>query len=183
MYGAVSRTQFLHGDLKGRNRPSRPPWAVDEAAFLEHCTRCRACLDACPQHVIVPGSGGFPEVDLRIAECTFCAQCVSGCEPQVLSRSRHLEGLPPWDLTAEIDRSCLNHQGVFCRVCADRCIARAIRFLPVRGGAFVPRIDRDHCNGCGACVAACPVHALRAVRPVWAHDPSTPHSQHEESRA
>ena len=31
----------------------RPPGAVDEAVFLERCTKCSDCIEACPHDAIV----------------------------------------------------------------------------------------------------------------------------------
>lgn len=164
MSAVITRRGFLRGDLRAVSVPIRPPWALDEASFLEGCTRCNECLATCPQGIVVAGSGGFPEVDFSRGECTFCADCVSACEPGVLSTTRHDAEAPPWKVRAVISRSCFNYHGVFCRVCADRCISRAIHFRPVRGGAFLPRVDQENCSGCGACIGACPAGALRAER-------------------
>ena len=164
MSAVFSRRNFLRGEFRTASGPVRPPWAVDDSVFLEGCTQCAECLARCPQGILIAGSGGFPEVDFSRGECIFCADCVSACEPGVLSRERNAADASPWEVKAVINRSCFNYQGVFCRVCADRCISRAIRFRPVRGGAFLPRVDHAHCNGCGACIGACPAGALRAER-------------------
>lgn len=164
MSAVITRRSLLRGDLRTVSVPIRPPWALHEASFLEGCTRCNECLACCPQGIITAGSGGFPQVDFSRGECSFCADCVSACEPGVLSSTRQAADAPPWMVKAAINRSCFNHHGVFCRVCADRCITGAIRFRPVRGGAFLPRVDHGACNGCGACIASCPAGALRAER-------------------
>jgi pyruvate ferredoxin oxidoreductase gamma subunit len=44
-------------------------------------------------------------------------------------------------------------------ICATLCPDGAI---PVEGGR--PRIDYDHCKGCGVCVAVCPHHAIHLER-------------------
>jgi ferredoxin-type protein NapF len=164
MNAVISRRDFLRGDLRKVSIPIRPPWALDDAAFVSGCTRCLACAMACPQEIIVGGAGGFPEVDFLRGECTFCGDCVPACEAGVLSRAQWVAEASPWEVRTVVNRSCFNHHGVFCRVCADRCICGAIRFQPVRGGAFLPRVDDGRCTGCGACIAACPAAALRAER-------------------
>ncbi len=152
------------GFFRGRPRPKaeiRPPWALDETAFIDTCTRCNDCLDACPEHVVVTGDGGFPTIDFRNGECTFCGDCVSACKPGALKRS---EESHPWLLKASIGPGCLPAKGVECRICGDFCDARAIRFSPRLGGTPLPEIVAENCTGCGACVAPCPVAAITVGR-------------------
>jgi ferredoxin-type protein NapF len=165
MSAVITRRSLLRGELRTLSVPIRPPWALDEDSFLESCTRCGECLNRCPQQIITAGSGGFPVVDFSRGGCSFCAECVSVCEPGALSSTlHHIAEAHPWSVKASLNRSCFNYHGVFCRVCADRCIARAIRFRPVRGGAFLPLVDQGACSGCGACIAGCPAGALRVER-------------------
>ena len=148
------------GFLRGRPSPPaqlRPPWALPEAAFLDACTRCNDCLKACPTHILVAGDGGYPSVDFRHGECTFCADCVSSCLPQALQKQADA---PPWQLRASIGEACLPRLGIECRSCGDFCDARAIRFTPRLGGSPIPEIDDDRCTGCGACIAPCPAIAI-----------------------
>ena len=149
------------GFFRGRPRPKaeiRPPWAVADTAFTDACTRCGDCLGVCPQHIIVTGDGGFPTIDFRHGECTFCGACVSACKPGALCRA---DDSLPWSLKASIGETCLPNKGVECRVCGDFCDARAIRFPPRLGGSPLPEIATDLCTGCGACVAPCPVAAIK----------------------
>src|SRR3546814_4747309 len=46
----------------------RPPGAVDEARFVERCTRCNACIVACSEHLLVRAEAGFPERDWQRGE-------------------------------------------------------------------------------------------------------------------
>jgi ferredoxin-type protein NapF len=154
-----TRRQFLRGRF-GESASPRPPWAAAEPEFLARCTRCDACIDACPEHILVRGSGGFPQVDFTNGGCTFCRACVDACEPRALERT----DAAPWALKASIAPSCLALNRVVCSTCAERCEARAIRFRPALGAVPAPAVDLDRCTGCGACVAACPVSAI-AVSP------------------
>ncbi len=58
-----------------------------------------------------------------------------------------------------------------CGCCCEAMIAaRRFGFMrPVHTTNFLPALDREACNGCGKCVAACPVEALSLVS---AHDPA-----------
>ncbi|MBI5462285.1 MAG: ferredoxin-type protein NapF [Gammaproteobacteria bacterium] len=159
----ISRAQFLRGDLNGRRTTPRPPWAVSEARFVEICTRCNACADDCPQGLLRVGSGGYPVVDFSRGGCSFCGECVEACAQGALTRRYQGVEQMPWRLAAQVEDQCLSLQGVLCRVCAEHCEARAIRFSPAFGGRAQPLIDAHTCNGCGTCYAACPGHAIALV--------------------
>lgn len=66
----------------------------------------------------------------------------------------------PVRLAPTIGSGCLPMHGVSCMGCADICEAGAIRLKPTLGGPSRPAIDTDRCNGCGDCVAPCPVSAI-----------------------
>jgi ferredoxin len=61
-----------------------------------------------------------------------------------------------------------------CGCCCEAMIAaRRFGFLhPVHTTNFMPVVDEDSCTGCGKCVSACPVEAMRLVS---AYDPGNPH--------
>lgn len=49
--------------------------------------------------------------------------------------------------------ACLTFQGRFCDLCGQVCPeVLAIQF----NGEGHPRVNADHCTGCGECVGACP---------------------------
>jgi ferredoxin-type protein NapF len=153
-----SRRRWLLG-RRAAPAPLRPPWARLEG-FTDACTRCGACLDACPEAILVPGDGGFPEVDFRRGGCSFCGACAELCPEPVFD----FDASRPWDLAAAVGEGCLAGKGVFCQLCADICDRRAIAFVPRLRSAPQPRIDPAACTGCGACVAACPAEALSLGR-------------------
>jgi ferredoxin-type protein NapF len=154
-----SRRGFLRGGA-GRGRPvQRPPWALEEALFVEVCTRCDACIDGCPEHILLRGSGGFPELDFRKGGCTFCGDCLEHCRPSALTRAVD----PPFSATVVISEGCLTSQGVICRACGDECERRAIRFRLLVGGRADVTVVTEACNGCGACIRFCPADAIRVV--------------------
>jgi ferredoxin-type protein NapF len=169
------RRSFLRGRMAEAASPQvpvvqRPPWAVAEVRFTEQCVRCHACVEDCPRHVLKVGDGGFPEVDFSAQGCDFCGACEAACEPQALNRgvaeaaragSSHA-AWPGWQV--RIAPHCLALQKVECRICADACAPRAIRFRPAPGGISQMQMDLAACTACGECVAVCPVGAASVQR-------------------
>jgi ferredoxin-type protein NapF len=121
------------------------------------CSRCGACVERCPEHIIVRGDGGFPEIDFGRGECTFCGACADACPEPILGRDCDVA---PWDAKAQIAGQCLAARGVFCQTCADACEPRAIRFARRMGSVPLPVVSAESCTGCGACVGSCPVGAI-----------------------
>ncbi|MEQ8603190.1 MAG: ferredoxin-type protein NapF [Marivibrio sp.] len=158
--------------LRGRPAgppPVRPPW-TDEARLADACTRCGACLSACPEDILVAGSGGLPAVDFHAGggECIFCHACVDACPEPVFEAERD----PPWRLSVTIAQDrCLPHAGVHCEACRDACPEGAIRFAPRLGGPPTPEILPERCTGCGACVGVCPEEAV-AIAPARREAPA-----------
>ncbi|MDX1593094.1 MAG: ferredoxin-type protein NapF [Gammaproteobacteria bacterium] len=159
----VSRRAFLTAGTRRLSLPARPPWSVDEARFVSGCTRCEACITACPERILVRGDGGFPEVDFRRGGCTFCGDCARACPEPLFARPGG--GTAPWALRADVGEACLGRAGVVCELCRDACDARALRFVAGRRRLTAPSLDADRCTGCGACVSACPPGALEVTVP------------------
>ncbi len=162
MVRKIDRSQFLRGTLWGRRTPLRPPWSGAEVSFIDFCRRGGACIDACPQGILVAGRGRLPEVDFARGECTFCGKCAQVCAGGALSIANADEGdaRRPWTAVAEMTNACLSIKGVSCRVCGEHCDAGAIRFELVVGGGARPMVETALCTGCGACVAPCPADAI-----------------------
>ncbi|WP_028792277.1 ferredoxin-type protein NapF [Thauera linaloolentis] len=153
-----TRRGFLRGRMRAVAPAMRPPWALVEPVFLAACTRCDACIDACPTTILVRADGGYPAADFSLGECTFCGECAARCEPRALVRGA--DGAAPWALKASIGHGCLAESGVECRVCGENCPMGAIRFRPRLGGVALPQLDDSACTGCGACFAPCPTRAI-----------------------
>ncbi|WP_300452004.1 ferredoxin-type protein NapF [Accumulibacter sp.] len=159
MTDRVSRRDFLRALGSTRKRPLRPPWAVDEEAFVEACTRCGDCRTACPTGIVVldRDANAYPALDFHLGECTFCTGCVSACHSGALRKQPKQAA---WQLRAAVGQACLAQHRVECRICGDLCLSGAIRFASRAGGMATPLVDAARCTGCGACVAPCPTRAI-----------------------
>ena len=163
--------QLLRGDFKGTKNPFRPPWSLSENYFIDYCTRCDKCVDACFDELIVQGRGGFPEMDFNKGGCDFCEDCLNVCESNALKKlpiqnNDHQNNdeesyLPPWHYKASIDLTkCLSMNAVICRSCGESCEDEAIKFNLKLKGIAEPVLDFDACTGCGACFSVCPVKVI-----------------------
>lgn len=137
----------------------RPPWTV-EAVVAAACTGCGACARTCPQGIVAMGAGNLPEIRLEETECTFCGLCAEACPEPVFDRVR-----PAFVHAISIGEDCLPRAGIECRSCQDACPEAAIRFSMRIGAPALPALDAGLCTGCGACIAPCPVGAIRAAMP------------------
>ncbi|MCB1960203.1 MAG: ferredoxin-type protein NapF [Rhodocyclaceae bacterium] len=159
----AARRGFLRGRPRDIASEFRPPWAGDEHDFIRLCTRCDACIEACPTKLIKAGGGGYPSVDFSRAECTFCGECARVCDSGAIARR---QDAAPWGLRARFGAACIAAKGVECRICGESCEAGAVRFRPVLGGISQPEFEIERCTGCGACVAPCPVTAIAMGYPM-----------------
>ncbi|USN99617.1 MAG: 4Fe-4S dicluster domain-containing protein [Phycisphaeraceae bacterium] len=137
----------------------RPPGAVDEIAFTAQCTKCDACLRACPAGAIKHAgaffgkAAGTPIIEPRDKACVMCDElpCVAACVSEGASVLH--PALPPKMGTARIIRpSCLPYNGTSCDACVQACPVEGA--IELRGG--VPVIHERVCTGCGLCQQVCP---------------------------
>jgi len=134
----------------------RPPGAIEESAFLAACTRCNACIEACPHDAItlassrLRGAAGTPVLNPADAPCRMCDDrpCIAVCEPLALRFD-----VPAKMGTAVISPlNCLAHRNSPCSVCVEQCpVEGAIRWENSR-----PTVNPSTCTGCGVCQYVCP---------------------------
>ncbi|WP_306146236.1 ferredoxin-type protein NapF [Roseibium sp. MMSF_3412] len=156
---SVSRRAFLKLSTRAEPETVRPP-GTNAALLSEYCKSCGACMEACPEQIIIAGSGRFPVLDFTRGACTFCGGCLEACPSGAFSEDIYAE----WSWKAEVTDACLSLQGVSCRACEDACDPRAIRFRLALGGKSEPLIDPHQCTGCGACAYQCPAAAVTFKR-------------------
>ena len=136
----------------------RPPYGLNESLFQSKCVTCesKACVTSCDEQIIVIQADGTPRLDFSKRGCTFCEDCASACEPNVLSLE-HTHTSDRINATFRIStEGCVAHHGVICFSCKEPCIDDAILF----NGMFNPVIDMDRCTGCGFCLGRCPTQAI-----------------------
>ncbi|MCB1043472.1 MAG: 4Fe-4S dicluster domain-containing protein [Acidobacteria bacterium] len=164
-------TQVKRSVMKRLDGPLRPPGALEELEFLATCTRCEACIKACPHLAIqrLPQSAGMaantPFIQPDHQPCFLCADtpCVTACEPKALvlatGQAIHMG-------TAVIDEEkCLTYRDKVCTLCYDACPfpEQAITIHK----SFHPEV-LSGCVGCGLCQYHCPTtpSAVQVLSPV-----------------
>lgn len=136
----------------------RPPWSIEEYDFVNICSNCTSCSNACPEFIIELDSRNQPIINFNKGECTFCGDCLTACESGALSKK--FSDQQPWNAKVVLSSSCLAEQQTLCRSCGEVCEYRAIHFPLSVQGIVSPEINNEKCNGCGACIAICPTQAL-----------------------
>ncbi len=65
----------------------RPPYGLNESLFQSECVICesKACVASCDEEIILIRGDGTPMLKFAKSGCTFCEDCASACEPNVLS--------------------------------------------------------------------------------------------------
>lgn len=159
-----------HKVAERASRWIRPPFAIPELEFLLACTRCDACIKACPHSIIFPlaVSNGAevmntPALDLLNKGCRLCEDwpCVNACESKALKipesdtdETADYKSLISTLKFAKVvvdEASCLPYQGPECGACASACIVDgALQWDMER-----PSINQELCIGCAMCREVC----------------------------
>lgn len=160
----LSRRKFLSGKFRESatadiSQIILPPWA-NETDFWTKCTQCGDCISQCETQVLINGKHGYPEICFAQAECNFCGKCANVCAQHIFRTTDTIA----WQHKISINFTCLAKKQVECRSCQDSCEWRAISFKPMLGKTAQPQLTLENCNGCGACVAACPVQAISMLK-------------------
>jgi ferredoxin-type protein NapG len=150
----------------------RPPYAKSELEFLLSCTRCNACIDACPHQVIFPLSSSAsievkntPALDLLNSGCHLCTEwpCVTACDTGALAlldelqqkiknnQERETSDLPRLAKASIDTQKCLPYNGPECGACASLCVVEGA----LTWESYRPIINMDLCTGCALCREVC----------------------------
>ncbi len=144
----------------------RPPYAKTELEFLLACTRCNACIEACPHNIIFPLAikngaqvANTPALDLLNNGCHLCIDwpCVNACQEAALmfpSSETETALKPELPRLAKVvidTESCLPYNGPECGACASACsVTGALTWQSER-----PSINLKLCTGCALCREHC----------------------------
>ncbi len=132
----------------------RPPYYSDIAAFDTECQNCDGkCATLCQEQIIIIREDKTPKLDFSSSGCTYCDDCATACEPDVL----RVEDRRLIDAGIRInEKNCVSWQGVMCFSCKDPCLEDAIEFKAM----FMPTIEQEKCTSCGFCISRCPANAI-----------------------
>ena len=136
----------------------RPPYYSDKNAFDRECQNCEGlCATSCQEQIIIIGEDKTPTLDLSKSGCTYCDDCATVCELDVL-KTEHKKLIKADIIISET--TCLSWQGVMCFSCKDPCLEDAIDFKAM----FMPSINQDKCTACGFCISRCPSNAINILK-------------------
>ena len=150
---------FLSSSLKGEEKKEkeillRPPYYNNINAFDTECQNCDGkCATLCQEQIIIIQDDKTPVLDFSSSGCTYCDDCATACEFDVL----HIEHKREINADIVINNSnCLSWNSTMCFSCKDPCLEDAIEFKAM----FMPSIDMAKCTACGFCISRCPTLAI-----------------------
>jgi ferredoxin len=164
----------------GRPRadPVLPPGALPAREFAAVCSRCYACVRACPSGVlrVDPRADrtwaqlAQPEMNADRGACDeYCRECQQVCPTGAIRPQSEDQKRACQIGVARIDRAaCLawaDHE--YCMVCDEYCPYNAVDTDMDPAGIPRPVVNPAACRGCGFCQLNCPaIRAGKAIRVV-----------------
>ena len=130
----------------------RPPGAVEEVDFLERCTKCSDCLEACPFEAIQKSSiDGTPVIFPDESPCQLCEDfpCIAVCETEALLGVENSDPMR-MGLAFVSHKDCTASHG--CNACVSKCPTNAIE---MDFSDFRVLVKEEQCVGCGMCQQIC----------------------------
>lgn len=130
----------------------RPPGAVPESEFLEECTRCGDCIDACPHQIIEKlVKDDTPAIFPEKGACQLCDDlpCIAACGEEALLTLSRIDMV---DMGVAVVSASRCTAGNGCNACVSNCPMDA---LNMDFALFSVQVDRERCVGCGRCQFIC----------------------------
>lgn len=162
---------FLAKTAQGQAYVPRPPGALPIGKFEAACSKCGLCVNACPYDTLSLAkfsdiaAQGTPYFTPRNIPCYMCRDipCVKACPTGALDKNLTDIRDARMGIAVIDENSCLAYLGLRCEICYRDCPEQnnAIIIDPVprrisKHAMFVPKVQPDHCTGCGICVHSCP---------------------------
>jgi ferredoxin-type protein NapF len=152
----INKRELFQNIFFGKKRellsPIRPPHSGED---FSECSNCEdtPCISVCEEKILSIGDKGV-EISFLENGCSYCGECVSACQKDVLSINniKKIKGKVELDIL-----SCISWKGVICSSCKDVCLDKAINFL----GMLRPEIESSKCTNCGFCISRCPTEAIK----------------------
>ncbi|MCP4115536.1 MAG: 4Fe-4S dicluster domain-containing protein [Desulfobacteraceae bacterium] len=146
--------------------PVTPPGSLGIGHFSRRCVACLACVNACPEKVLVPGltphgMAGIiqPGLDFTRSRCAYtCNACTRVCPSgAILPIPLEEKQRTRIGRVVFLEKRCLvyTHKRD-CGACAEVCPTHAVHTV-MENNIRYPRLKPDACIGCGACQLVCPV--------------------------
>ena len=166
----VPAATVLPAFLRRKKLEILPPGGSDQRRFASACTRCYACVAACPAKIITIKAGGgiaelfMPVVDLNAGEQVCredCHACTQVCPTGAITQLTLIQKQRTQMARARIRRTaCIAwSEGEVCMVCDEYCPYNAIDIEYRRSDIYqdvpLPVISPQRCRGCGYCRKAC----------------------------
>lgn len=171
IFGGVALGLLASRTSKGQgNKPLRPPGAVAEHTFTTLCARCGNCVRTCPTNILHPDFMPPTPIGLLAPTVTFdngyclddCARCGEACSTGAIAHlSVAMKNKRPIGLAHINTEACLLTHEIECNICISVCKWKAIvDAFSKETYSVTLRVDKNQCNGCGACIAVCPPRAI-----------------------
>lgn len=178
---AFAMDKKLLPGLKSKSSPRAisPPGSQSVEHFLDYCTACHLCLEACPTKCLRPaymeyGAKGFlkPHLTFEKGFCNFgCTACADVCPAGAILPIALIKKQKTRIALANFnDQKCIvTRDKVDCGACSEHCPTKALDMVSIGEVITQPQCNLDHCARCNECFKACPEKAITLV-----DDPQAP---------
>lgn len=153
-----------------------PPGSESLEHYLNTCTACQICVNACKAHVLKPSFNEWglskmmvPYMDFSSGFCLDdCVACATACPVGAIKDITVLAKKSTKIGTAQFNPNLcvVKTDETDCAACGEHCLVQAIEMIPhgdPKKSLYIPHVHEDVCIGCGACESVCPVTPHKAI--------------------